>query len=489
MSPALPARADQPQPLTVPLPLVDGAAPEAQTTIEAGGRRDQRPRTRGPLASVPFSDTDRAEAVLRTARQAWIEWRRSPQADRAAALREMAAAVDDAAEDLAELNVQDTGRLFADSLVGIRAGAEALRRYAELSLLRSGPSLVGVVSGLDFTVFEPYGVVLGLTSWDDPVGTACAVAAASLGAGNVAVLKPSERCLLVARRLAEVFESVTPPGVLSTVLGDAELGEALVRDRHVDAVVHVGGTDIAEDLAEAAYRTGARLVRIPSGSGAVIVDRGVDVEWAASCVAESAFQHAGQLRWSAGRVFVMDDVEEPFLGALAEEAAAWADPQRVGPLVDEEARGNVHQSVAVSIDRGAIAVVGASIPPGPGSYYPPTVLGACSPLMPVMREDVHGPVAAVMGVHSFEEALAEAAEPPSAPTATVLTRDIGHAQLAAAELPVAALTINGIPAGSDAPSVPQGGMPAGFGPALLDELSRPKAVHLEPPVTARARRH
>ncbi|WP_138444000.1 aldehyde dehydrogenase family protein [Sinomonas susongensis] len=486
MSPALPDRAAQPQPLTAPLPVVEGAAPEAQTTNEGGHRRD--PRTGGLLASVEFSDPDRAEVVLRTARQAWVEWRRSPQADRAAALRELATAVDDAAEDLADLNLRETGRIFADSLAGIRAGAEALRRYAELSLLRSGPSLAGVVSGLDFTVFEPYGVVLGLTSWDDPVATACAVAGASLAAGNVAVLKPSERCLLVARRLGEVFESVTPPGVLSTVLGDAELGEALVRDRHVDAVVHVGGADIAENLAEAAYRAGARLVRIPSGNGAVIVDRGVDVEWAASCVAESAFQHAGQLRWSAGRVFVMDEIEEPFLGALAGEAAAWADHQRVGPLVDDEARRAVHDSVTASIHSGAVAVVGASIPPGPGSYYPPTVLGACTPLMPVMREDVHGPIAALMGVRSFEEALAEAAEPPSGPAATVLTRDIGHAQLAAAELPVASLTINGIPGGSDAPSVPQSGMPAGFGPALLDELSRPKAVHLEPPVTARARR-
>ncbi|MCH6471696.1 aldehyde dehydrogenase family protein [Sinomonas terrae] len=486
MSSALPARAAQSKPLTAPLPLVEAARSEAQAS-EGGRRRD--PRTGGLLASVPFSDPDRAEAVLRTARQAWIEWRRSPQADRAAALRELAAAVDDAAEDLADLNARETGRIFADALAGIRAGAESLRRYAELSLLRSGPSLAGVVSGLDFTVFEPYGVVLGLTSWDDPVATACAVAGASLAAGNVAVLKPSERCLLVARRLGEVFESVTPPGVLSTVFGDAELAEALVRDRHIDAVVHVGGADTSESLAEAAYRAGARLVRVPAGNGAVIVDRGVDVEWAASCVAESAFQHAGQLRWSAGRIFVMDDVEEPFLGALAREAIAWGDPQRVGPLVDDQARRSVHDSVTASVDRGAIAVTGAGIPEGPGSYYPPTVLGACTPLLPVMREEVRGPVAAVMGVHSFEEALAEAAEPPSGPAATVLTRDIGHAQLAAAELPVAALTINGIASGSDAPNVPQAGMPAGFGPNLLDELSRPKAVHLEPPVTARARRH
>jgi succinate-semialdehyde dehydrogenase/glutarate-semialdehyde dehydrogenase len=187
---------------------------------------------------------------------------------------------------------------------------------------------------------------------------------------------------------------------------------------------------------------------------------------------------------------VLDDVEASFIEALAQEALAWADPERVGPLVDEQARASVHGVVASSVAEGAIAVVGGAVPDGPGAYYPPTVLARCTPLMQAMRTEARGPVAAVMTVHNFEEALAEAAEPPIGPSATVLTQDIGHAQLAVAELPVATLVINGIAQSTtDAPSLPQSGMPTDFGPGLLDELSRSKSVHLEPPVAARARRH
>jgi acyl-CoA reductase-like NAD-dependent aldehyde dehydrogenase len=415
-------------------------------------------------------------------------WRRIPQAERSATLRELAGAVEAAAHELADLNSRETGRLFDDALAGVRAGAEALRRYAELSLLRSGPSLAGAFSGLDFTVFEPRGVVLGLTSWDDPVATACGIAGAGLAAGNVVVLKPSERCPSLGRRLGRLFASAVPPGVLSTVTGDAEFGAALAHDDRVDAVVHVGTAAVADSLAEASCRTGAHLVRGRGGTNSLIVDRGVDLGWAAACTAQSAFRHAGQLLSATRKVFVLDEVEEPFLDHLAEQARQWADPEKVGPLVDEWVRGDLDRAVREALDGGAAALAGASLPEGPGCFYPPTVLARCSPAARIVREQVRGPVAAVMAVRTFDEAIAEAAEQPCGASATVLTRDIGHAQIAAAEIPVASVVVNGVALGAaatDVPGLPQTGGTAAFGPRLLDELSRPKVIHLEPPVAAR----
>jgi acyl-CoA reductase-like NAD-dependent aldehyde dehydrogenase len=404
-----------------------------------------------PDAEAPGHATEvrRVDAALKSARRAAPLWRRTPQAERSTSLREIAAAIESAAHELADLNSQETGRLFEDSLAGVHAGAEALRRFAELGLLRSGPSLAGAFSGLDFTVFEPRGVVLGLTSWDDPVAVACAIVGAGLAAGNTVVLKPSERCPALGRRLGWLFSSAVPAGVIGTVIGGSAVGAALAEDSRVDAVVHVGGSDVADALASLTCASGAHLVRGRPGNGVLIVDREVDAGWAASCAAEAAFRHAGQLRSAVGRVY----------------------------------------AVVEAIRRGAVPLAGARVPDGEGLYYPPTILtGPAVTLEPLVAE-VRGPVAAVARVQSFGEAIAEAAQSPCGASATVLTRDLGHAQIAAAELPVATVVVNGVvqgATGTDAPGLPQTGSPVGFGPRLLDELSRPKVIHLEPPVAARS---
>jgi acyl-CoA reductase-like NAD-dependent aldehyde dehydrogenase len=444
-----------------------------------------------PDAEAPGHATEvrRVDAALKSARRAAPLWRRTPQAERSTSLREIAAAIESAAHELADLNSQETGRLFEDSLAGVHAGAEALRRFAELGLLRSGPSLAGAFSGLDFTVFEPRGVVLGLTSWDDPVAVACAIVGAGLAAGNTVVLKPSERCPALGRRLGWLFSSAVPAGVIGTVIGGSAVGAALAEDSRVDAVVHVGGSDVADALASLTCASGAHLVRGRPGNGVLIVDREVDAGWAASCAAEAAFRHAGQLRSAVGRVYVMDDVADDFLGAFTEQAEQWTGGGRLGPLVDAAARDAVHCAVVEAIRRGAVPLAGARVPDGEGLYYPPTILtGPAVTLEPLVAE-VRGPVAAVARVQSFGEAIAEAAQSPCGASATVLTRDLGHAQIAAAELPVATVVVNGVvqgATGTDAPGLPQTGSPVGFGPRLLDELSRPKVIHLEPPVAARS---
>lgn len=434
-------------------------------------------------------DAHRTDAALQSARRASALWRRTPQVERSNALREIAAAVESAAHELANLNAQETGRLFDDALAGVRAGAEVLRRFAELGLLRSGPSLAGAFSGLDFTVFEPRGVVLGLTSWDDPVAVACAVVGASLAAGNVVVLKPSGRCPALGRRLGWLFGSAVPAGVIGTVIGSGAIGAMLAQDRRVDAVVHVGSSAVADSLTESTRGTDAHLVRGRPGNAVLIVDREVDPGWAASCAAEAAFRHAGQLRSAVSRIYVLEDVADDFLSAFADQAELWTQGDRLGPLVDAQSRDEVHRRVAEAMNRGARRVIGGAVPDGPGSYYPPTILTGPAATLEGLTREVRGPVAGVMRVGSFGEAIAEAAHCPCGASATVLTKDIAHAQIAAAELPVATVVVNGVAqgaSGTDAPGLPQTGSPVGFGPRLLDELSRPKVIHLEPPVVARS---
>ncbi|MDQ0260997.1 acyl-CoA reductase-like NAD-dependent aldehyde dehydrogenase [Sinomonas atrocyanea] len=486
MSAVLPGKADY---AGAPHPSGDDAfGTDASGADAATGGAASGTETEAEAGALAAPEAQRVESALQSARRASALWRRTPQAERSTALREIAAAVESAAHELADLNSRETGRLFDDALEGVRSGAEALRRFAELGLLRSGPSLAGAFSGLDFTVFEPRGVVLGLTSWDDPVAVACAVVGASLAAGNAVVLKPSGRCPALGRRLGRLFASAVPAGVIGTVTGSGAVGAALAEDLRVDAIVHIGSSEAADSLTQSACATGAHLVRGRPGNGVFIVDREVDPGWAAASAAEAAFRHAGQLRSAASRIYVLEDIADDFLEAFAGQARQWTSGERLGPLVDARARKDVHRVVAQALDRGALRIAGGAIPDGSGSYYPPTILTGPAATLEGFTEEVRGPVAAVIRVGSFGEAIAEAAHCPCGASATVLTRDIAHAQIAAAELPVGTVVVNGVAqgaTGTDAPGLPQTGSPVGFGPRLLDELSRPKVIHLEPPVVSR----
>jgi succinate-semialdehyde dehydrogenase/glutarate-semialdehyde dehydrogenase len=146
----------------------------------------------------------------------------------------------------------------------------------------------------------------------------------------------------------------------------------------------------------------------------------------------------------------------------------------------------VDDQVQRAVKDGATALRGGVVPTGPGAYYPPTVLAGCTDAMAVMREETFGPVAPVMAVDSFDEALRRAADSPYGLAATVLTRSMSHAQTAWRELPAGTVKVNaafgGAPGGAAHPRRGSG-QGFGYGPELLDEMTVAKAVHLEAPPT------
>jgi acyl-CoA reductase-like NAD-dependent aldehyde dehydrogenase len=214
----------------------------------------------------------------------------------------------------------------------------------------------------------------------------------------------------------------------------------------------------------------------------LIVDAGVHPVWAAEQAALGAFANSGQICVSVERIYVHRPLAEPFLDALAAEADRWA--SRIGPLVDRRLRDAVNDQVQRAIKDGATALRGGAVPTGPGAFYPPTVLAGCTDEMAVMREETFGPVAPVMAVDSFDEALRRAADSPYGLAATVLTRSMSHAQRAWRDLPVGTVKINavfgGAPGGAAHPRRGSG-QGFGYGPELLDEMTAAKAVHLEAP--------
>jgi succinate-semialdehyde dehydrogenase/glutarate-semialdehyde dehydrogenase len=442
----------------------------------------QDPRTGDPVARVPIADDETCREAVTRARGAAAAWARTPAAERAAAVSAAAESVRAAAAELAELNQRETGKLEQDAVGGVEAGAGTLVQYAELGPLHRGRSLQGNWAATDLMIPEPRGVVAVLTPWNDPVAVAAGLLGAALVTGNTVVHKPSERCPRTGRRFAELVVGHLPAGVLQIVDGDAIVGARLAAAQEVDVVAHVGSSATGREIARACAERGAKALLENGGNDALIVDAGVEPRWAAGQAALGAFANAGQICVSVERIYVVESAAAAFVESLVAEAGAWAG--RIGPLVDERQRDQVHRHVTDAVTKGARVRIGGEPQPGPGSFYPPTVLTDCNPQMLVFREETFGPIAPVRVVRDFPAALAEAADDRYGLAATVLTADMVHAQAAWRTLPVGTVKINsvfgGAPGGASEPRRASG-TGFGFGPELLDEMTAMKVVHWSPP--------
>lgn len=445
---------------------------------------DGLPVTRFPVASP----AQVAEAV-KAARDVAEVWGRTHAAERGAALHRVADAVEAATDELAEAQRAEMGRPLPGARDAVAAAVATLRQYAELGPVHRGRSLSGDVEAIDLMVPQPRGVVAAITPWNDPVGVSCGLLGAALATGNTVVYKPSERTPATGWLLARLFAEHVPNRVLSLVTGDGAVGATLAA-QEVDVVAHVGSTATGRSIAAACALTGAKTLLENGGSDPLIVDAGVDPDWAAEQAALGAFANSGQLCTSVERIYVHRSVAEAFLDCLVRRCRELRvepghdGPVPWGPLVDVRHRKQVHAKVEAAVADGARVLCGGEVPEGPGAFYPPTVLADCTDDMAVMREETFGPVAPVMVVESFDEALSRAAQSPYGLAATVLTASMTNAQRAWRELPVGTVKVNdvfgGAPGGAAHPRRGSG-QGIGYGPELLDELTVTKVVHIGPP--------
>ena len=449
----------------------------------------ENPADGSPVSEVPIATDADIDAAVKGAREAAARWGRTAPAERAAALRRSAEAVEAAADRLATVQTAEMGKPLEGALGGIAAGVATLRQYAELGPLHGGRTLAGTTEAIDFMAHQPRGTAAVITPWNDPVAISCGLLGAALVTGNTVIYKPSERTPATGWVLAAVLAEHFPSRVLSLIAGDGEVGAALAA-RQVDVVAHVGSTRAGRSIAAGCVRTGAKVLLENGGSDPLIVDADANPVWAAEQAALGAFTNSGQLCVAVERIYVHRSIAAQFLAALVQRChetrvRPGTDPlAELGPLVDRRHRDQVHALVTAAVADGARVMCGGYIPDGPGAFYPPTVLSDCYDEMAVMREETFGPVAPVMVVGSFDEALSRAARSPYGLAATVLTGSMTHAQRAWRELPVGTVKVNAVFGGAPGGAAhPRGGSGQGFGygPELLDEFTVTKAVHIGPP--------
>ena len=421
------------------------------------------------------------QAVLAAANAGPSWWALSAQA-RAQLLIQVADRLAAVAPDLAALESREMGKPVVMAQQDIEGSIEMFRATAEAARDFFAPA----TGGAGHVAYRPYGVAALITPWNYPVCQVTDFLAGLLVAGNTVVVKPSEKAPLSVAALGPLLD-ILPPGVVNIVLGDGLAGAALVEHPLVGLVHFTGSVATGRKVGAAA---GGRLVPCfleLGGKDALVIDRGVDVAKAAELAAAGGWVNTGQVCTSIERVYVHRDIADDFLAALVAQAAVWhigagLDPaSRMGPLIDGEQRDHVHRQVTEALLAGASVPIGGDTLPGPGFFYPPTVVVDPPDDSLLMTEETFGPVIAVRIVNSFEEGIRLADTGTYGLTASALTNDPTHIELAAA-LDAGVVTINGGGDGpGDAPFEPARSSGMGrvyLGPRSLESFTRPYGVSI-----------
>jgi len=367
------------------------------------------------IARVPFATPAEVDAAVAAAARAFPLWRAVPVVERAQVMFRYKQLLEEHNEELARLVSRENGKLIADARGEVRRGIDVVDFACGMPTLLMGETVEGIARGIDsHSVRVPLGVVAGITPFNFPAMIPLWMVPLAVAAGNTFVLKPSERTPLTAARLAELaLAAGLPAGVLNLVHGGRDVVDALLDHPGVRAVSFVGSAPVARQVYARAAAAGKRVQALAGAKNhLVILPDAADWDLALQAVMSSAFGAAGQ-RCLAGSVAVpVGSAAGPFLARLARaaEAVKVGDPfdaaSGMGPVIRQEAKDRILSYVERGLAEGAkLLVDGRTRVPERGFFVAPTILDEVAPGMAVAREEIFGPVLAVVRVGTVEEAI------------------------------------------------------------------------------------
>jgi betaine-aldehyde dehydrogenase len=439
------------------------------------------PATEEKIAELDAAGVEETDAAVARAKAALPGWRAVAPADRARLLRRLATLVEEQGEELARIESENVGKPIAGARGEVGMVAQVLHFYAGAVDKHHGET-IPVAGGMAATFREPLGVVGLIVPWNFPLNITTWKLGPALACGNTTVIKPAALTPLSALRLLDLaLEAGIPEGVVNVVVGSGSVvGTRLVEHPDVAKIGFTGSTEVGQEVMRGAAGTVKRVTLELGGKSANIVFADADLERAAASAPYSVFDNAGQDCCARSRVLVQKSAYDRFLDLLvaATSRVKVGDPSRedteMGPLISAE-----HRAKVASYLDGVPSLFRGEVPEKASGYWYPCTLVEATNEDRIAREEVFGPVAAVIPFSDEADAIRIANDTPYGLSGSIWTRDGARAIRVARAVETGVLSVNSN--SSVRPSTPFGGFKqSGFGRELgmqaMDGYSEVKSV-------------
>jgi succinate-semialdehyde dehydrogenase/glutarate-semialdehyde dehydrogenase len=392
------------------------------------------------IRTYPETPPEGVAAALSAADRIRREWRETSFEGRAALLRGVAARLRGGREAFASLMAAEMGKPLAQGRAEVDKCASVCDYYAERAAEFLAAESIPSDARRSYVAFRPLGTVLAVMPWNFPFWQVFRFAAPALMAGNAALLKHASNVCGCALAIGEVFrEAGAPEGLFGVLLiGGARVG-GVIAAPEVHAVTLTGSTPAGRAVAAAAGSALKKTVLELGGSDPYVILEDADLDAAAETCAAARLINSGQSCIAAKRFIVPRAVHDAFVERFvaAMRARRMGEPTdetvQVGPQARRDLRVELHRQVVESLKRGARVILGGEPAPGPGAFYPPTVLLQVRPGMPAYEEELFGPVASVIAAEDEEDAIRIANDSAFGLGAAVFSRDAARAERIAAD--------------------------------------------------------
>ncbi|MEE2959113.1 MAG: betaine-aldehyde dehydrogenase [Myxococcota bacterium] len=423
-------------------------------TPSEGHFTTKNPATGQTLATVHGANSEIVQAAANAAKEAFPAWRDMAPRERARILHRASCLLREEVENLASLEMQDTGKPITEALeVDIPSAADCLEYFAGVAPTIAGNHIDLGGGTFGYTRREPLGVCGAIGAWNYPIQIAAWKAAPALACGNTVVYKPSEVTPITANHLARIFtEAGLPKGVFNVVHGHGDVGEAIVKSPDIAKISLTGEASTGKKVMAGAAQSLKKVTLELGGKSPLIVFEDADVKNAVSAAMVANFYTQGEICSNGTRVFVHEKLMDTFLEQLKvrTEKLVVGPPHlpetQIGSLIHQAHLEKVLSYIKIGQAEGATLVCGGNRvtkgPLGKGAFVQPTVFAQCIDSMRIATEEIFGPVMSVLSFNEEDDVVNRANNTPFGLAAGVFTSDIKRAHRVIAKLQAGTCWIN-----------------------------------------------